>query len=268
MRKTILLPSLSRVVAGSTATLELPTGPTYERVIFTATGTALAAAHIGRITVFIDGRSVMTFKNYQRLADLNSYYNRAADAVTQFALHFFRAELHDLVYRRAPGIGTADVQTVHIEIELAAGAPGDITLKAHAEINPAPQPLGAFVKVREYPYSTAVSGQVEIDKLPRGPWYQAFHLFKADISAVELTVDQTKMVEATKAVLERAQKEASPVKRVPVTGSATHVDLVTQGDLAQALNTNKVQDLRLKATFDTSGAADIVTETLDTLTGA
>jgi hypothetical protein len=55
---------------------------------------------------------------------------------------------------------------------------------------------------------------------------------------------------------------------VPVTASATHVDLVTQGDLAQALNTNKVQDLRLKATFDTSGAADIVTETLDTLTGA
>jgi len=267
-RKLIKLPSMSRVVAGATATLELPLGPTYHRIIFSASGTGLAAADIGRISLYIDGRLASTWKNYQRLADINGYYQRGTDAVTQFCLHFFRAELVDLVYRRAPGIGTADVQTAHIEIELDGDGPNDIAMTAHAEIDPRPAPLGAFVKTREYPFSSSVSGEVEIDKLPRGPWYAAIHLFKSNISAVEVAADQTKVVEATKAVLERQQKEASPVPRVPVTGSATHIDWLTEGDLAQAINTSRVQDFRVKATLDTSGSVDIVTETLDTLTGA
>jgi hypothetical protein len=267
-RKTVLLPSLSRVTASATATLECPKGPTYHRIIFSAAGTALEIADIGRISVYLDGKLVQTYKNLQRLMDINGYYNRGADTVNQFALHFFRAEMFDAVYRRAPGIGTADVQTFHIEIELAAGTPADITMTAHAEVNPAPENLGAFLKVREYPFSSAVSGQVEIDKLPRGAWYAGIHLFKADVSAVEVVVDQTKVIEATKSVLERTQEEASPFQRIPVTASATHIDFVTEGDLAQALNTAAVQDFRVKATLDTSGAVDIVTETLDTLQGA
>lgn len=267
-RKTIRLPSMSRVVAGSTATLEMPVGPTYLGLTFTAGGTALAIAHIGRINVLIDGKVVQTFKNLQRLMDINGYYNRSADTVNQFMLHFFRAEMNDLVYRRAPGIGTADVQTFHIEIELAAGAPADITMSCSARLDPMPQPLGVFVKVREYPFASPVSGQVEHDKLPRGAWYAAIHLFKADISAVEVEANQSKIIDATKLVLEREQKDASPIRRVPVTASCTHIDMTTEGDFAQAIRTQALSDFRLKMTLDTSGSVDIVTETLDTLEGA
>lgn len=267
-RKTVKLPSLSRVVAGAIATLECPIGPTYFRITFSATGTALAASHIKRISVLLDGKVVQTFKDLTRLIDLNSYYGRGTDTVNQFCLHFFRAELMDIVYRRAPGIGTGDVQTFHIEIELDAGAPADIAMVAHAFVDPDPQPLGAFFKVREFPYSSSVTGQVEVDKLPRGAFYGAVHLFKADVSAVEVEADQVKIVDATKAVLERDQKEASPVKRVPVTAKATHIDWMLEGDAAQAVQTDVVQDFRIKMTLDTAGAVDIITETIDTLAAA
>lgn len=266
-RKTVKLPSISRVEPDSTATLEIPVGPTYKNIHITASGTALAVGHFGRIDVLIDGKVVQTYKNLQRLLDLNGYYARSTDTVNDFLLHFFRGELEDLAYRRAPGIGTADVQTFHIEFKLEATAPADIAMTAHAETNPVPQNLGVFFKVREFPFSSSVSGDVEVDKLPRGAFYGAIHLFKADISKVEVEVDQVKIMDGTKTVLERFQKDASPRARVPVTAKATHIDWMLEGDLAQTIKTDNLQDFRLKLTLDTSGSVDIITETIDTLGG-
>lgn len=272
-RKIIKLPSMSRVVPGSKAVLELPIGPTYRRIFFVATAASgLDVTDIGRIDVLIDGKVVQTFKDLARLNALNAYYQRAADAMSgtaaEFAIHFERAELVDMIYRRAPGIGTADVQTFGVEIDIAAAAPASITLTAYAEIDPTPQRLGVFFKIREYAFSSAVSGQVEIDKLPKGGWYSVLHLFKADVTAVEVEANQAKAIDATKAILERTQKEASPVKRVPQTAAATHIDFITDGDLSQSLRTDLLNDFRIKATLGTSGAMDIVAETFDTLQGA
>lgn len=264
-KKIIQLPSLSRVVAGSIATLELPIGPTYKRIFFECSGTALAVGHIKRINVLMNGKVKQTFKNLQRLFDLNGFYNRGADAVTMWAMHFERAEMHDLVYRRAPGIGTADLQTFHLEIELDATAPANITMKAWAEVDPMPQPVGVFFNVKEFPTNAPASGVVEFDKLPRGGWYAALHFAKADISAVEITANQVKVVDAKKTILEVVQKMASPVKRVPVTASYTHVDMLTDGDMAQAIKTANLQDFRVSMTCDTSGAFDVIAETLDGL---
>jgi hypothetical protein len=266
-RKLLRMPSLSRVAAGAIATLELPIGPTYRRLVFSATGTALALGHFGRIDVLVDGKVVQTFKDLTRLIDMNAYYGRGADTVNQFAIHFERAELMDAVWKRAPGMGTADVQTFHLQFTMAAGTPVDAAIVCHAEVDPQPMPLGLFFKIREYPFNSAVSGDVEIDKLPRGPLYSVVHLFKADVNAVEVTANQVKVFDGTKAVIERTQKEANPVKRVPVTAKATHVDFITDGDLAQSLDTSQLSDYRIKMTLGTSGAVDIVAEVLDTLQG-
>lgn len=273
MRFIKKLPSLSRVTPGSTAVLECPVGPTYQRIIFSMTaGALLDATDIGKITVYLNGKPYQQYANLQQLMDLNGYYNRGVDSMgataAQFALHFHRAEMMDAVQRRLPGWGTKDVQTFHIELEIAAGAPADIAITAHAQIDPISQPLGVFMVVRQFAYSSAVSGEVEIDKLPRGPWYAAVHLFKADISKVVVTADQVEVVNATKAILERTQKEADIVKRVPVTAKATHIDFTIEGDLSQCVNTATLQDWRFKPTLDTSGSVTVVTETLDTLTQA
>lgn len=271
-RKIIRLPSLSRVVPGSKAVLELPIGPTYRRIFFVVTAASLLdVGHIGRADVLIDGKVVQTYKNGGRLKALNDYYGRAPDVFTptraEFAIHFERAELADMVYRRAPGVGTADVQTFNVEIEIAAGAPASIAMVAFAEIDPIPQKLGVFFKVREYSFSSPVAGQVEIDKLPKGAWYSTLHLFKPDVSFVEVEANQAKAIDATKEILERTQKEASPIKRVPQTALATHIDFITDGDLSQSLRTDLLNDFRIKATLATSGAMDIVAETFDTLQG-
>lgn len=270
MKKIIRLPSLSNVVPGAIATLEMPIGPTYEKIIFDVTAASgLDATDIGRINVLIDGEVIQTYKNLARLNALNDYYGREADSMSgtaaQFVLHLNRAELESAVWRQAPGIGTDDVQTFHIEIEIASGAPASIAMKAHALVNPARQKLGAFFRVREFPANSSTSGVFEADKLPRGAWYSAIHLFKSDVDAVEVEANGIKIVDATKAVLERTQKGASPVKRVPQTASATHVDMITDGNLLESLPTANLSDFRVKMTLGTFGAVDIVTETLDTL---
>lgn len=275
MKKIKKLPSLSRVVPGSKATLELPLGETYERIIFTVSAASgLDAADINRIDVLFNGQVKQTFKNLQLLIDINTFYGRDADTVAatqiQFALHFNRAELADNVMRSAPGIGTADLQTFHIELDIASGAPADITITAHALTNPARQNIGAFFNIKEFPISSATSGEVQADKLTRGAFYSAIHLFKSDVTAVELTYSDAsgsdvKVLEATKGVLERLQKGASPKPRAPVTGSATHIDFLLDGNLLDSLPTASLQDFRVKMTWGTSGACDIVTETLDAL---
>ncbi len=267
MVEHVILPSLSRVAPGAKATLELPPGPTYLRIRFACTGTGLAVGHIGRITAKINGKDRMTWVDAQRLFDMNAYYNHSPDTVNDFCIHFFRGELESLVWKRAPGIGTQDLTSFHIELQLDAAFPADGTIIAFAEVDPEEQPLGAFVNVTEYPYSSSVSGNVEIDKLDRGPFYAAIHLFKADVSEVTVKSNRKSIFDqVTKASLERSQKEASPKARVPQTAKATHIDFVLQGDLAGAYPTGGLTDWRLKAKLDTAGAMDIITETLDLLT--
>ncbi len=266
-RKLLQLPSMSRVVAGAKATLELVTGFTYFNIVVSATGTLLTAAMFGRVNVFVNGKVIATYANLQRLMDLNAYYNRSVDTPNEFMIHFFRADMMDIIYRRAPGIGTGDVQTMHVTIDIDLTAPGDLAMNAHAFVDPEPQALGTFFKVLEFPFASAVAGKVEIDRLPRGAFYSAIHLFKPDVSAVEVNLDGNKIVDASKLVLEREEKEASPVKRVPQSAVATHIDWLLEGDIAQSIDTSTVQDFRTVMTLDTAGAVDIVTETLDTLGG-
>lgn len=268
------LPALTTVAPGSKATLQIPTGPTYEGIIFTVTAAAgLDATDIGRIDVLLNGTPFQTFKDLTRLLDINSYYGRDADTVAatkiEFKLHFNRRELMDNENRKAPGWGTADVQNFDIEIQVAAAAPADIKIVAHAIKDPLPQPIGVFFGIKEQAANAGVAGDIEVSDILKGPRYGAFHLFKADCNAVELEIEGQRILRATKAVLERVQKGAVST-RVPVTAKATHVDFITDGNLLECLRTDRgdgvpVQDMRLKMTMGTTGAYDIVTEYLATL---
>lgn len=267
-KKILRLPSISRVAANSRAILELPIGPTYKRIVLVGAAAAgFAVGQVGRIDVNVNAKTIQTFKNLQRLIDLNAFYNRSADTVsaagTEFALHFERAELHSLADRRGPGMGTADVATFTVEIDLAA-VPADFTLQAYAEIDPLPQPLGLFTRIREFPFNAPAAGIVEMDKFPRSGLYQAIHMQKGDISLVEIEANGNKIVDATTAVLHRIAKEGAPIKRVPVAGY-THLDMASDGDLFQSIRAEALGDFRLKMTVGSAGAFDLVTETLDSL---
>ncbi len=265
-KKIIELPSISRVVAGSTAILELPINPTYHDIVFSLTGTALAVAHVGQIRVLVNGNEIQRYTNLQRLMDLNAYYGRATDTVSEFQLSFARDEYNELAYKRAPALGTQGLQTVTIEMDLQAEFPANGTIVARAMIDTVPQPLGVFNRIREVGLSSSVVGVVETDKIPKsGAVYQAIHCFKSDISRIEFEVDGVKVISSNKATLERLQKAVRPVARVPQTAKATHIDFLLEGDAGDLLNTQNVNDIRARLTFDTVGQCDLVLEQLDVL---
>jgi len=255
------LPSLSNVSPGARATLECPVGPTYKRLHIVASGTGLTAAHIGKIEVRVNGKTIQDFKDLQRLIDINGYYGRPADSATGWTIHLDRPEASDLVYKRLTGIGTADVQTMDVLIDIDSAAPSDIALEAYAEVSE-PMPLGPFVGIRTFPFSSAVAGEVEIDKIPRGPRIMAIHCFKGDVNAVVVEADGFKIVDAKKAVLEAMQKGAVPRARVPMSAKATTVDFMLEGDFAQTLVTGPLKDFRVRTDLGTSGAMDVVVEYL------
>lgn len=270
----IQLPSVSPVAPSSNAVVILPIGPRYMGVNFQCSGTALASSHIGKIEVRMNGVVQMEFKDLDRLILFNAYYGRPTDTVTNWSIYFDRAELVDLVQRRMPGIGTRDLKTLDIKITLTSSFPADGEIKAYAMQDQVEENLGAFVKVREFTIpDPGTTGEVEIDRIPRADYCLAMHFFKADVTNVRLKINRNgkneEKVDAPKAVLERFQKNASPLARVPQTASATHVDFILEGNLYDALQLEGLSGLRVLPTIGTAGAFDTVVEYLGGLnTGA
>lgn len=73
-RKFNLLPSITNVVAGSTATLNVPVGVTYHAINFEYSGVTLA--QMKNIEVQINGKTIQEYVDGTRLQDMNKYYSR------------------------------------------------------------------------------------------------------------------------------------------------------------------------------------------------
>lgn len=255
-RKIIQLPSFTTVAAGADTSLTLPVGGnTYEKILLEYSGVTLA--QMQNIEVRLNGDPIQHWKDGQQLEDVNDFYGRPKTAgfLTLWAI---RPELTNISQRRLTAWGTQNVQTlsIHIDIDAAAAAPA---LKAHGIIS-APRPMQLVTKVKQYPHNSAVSGKVDIDNIPRGPRIMAMHFFKADITALELSLDENKFYDATKTLSEAIQKENG---RTPITAKATHLDFMGDNDQGNALITAHARDLRFRPTLGSSGSTDIVVEYLD-----
>lgn len=252
------LPSLSNVAAGATATLECPVGLTYDRIILEYSGVTLA--QMLNISVEVNGKPVQAFKTGTRLGALNDYYGRPETAGF-LSLWFNRQEMVDLAHRRVTGLGTSDVQTLQIRVDVDAAAVSP-AVTAHAILSD-PTPLGLLNKVKEFQYAASVIGQYEIDNIPRGPRIQAVHFWNDGITDIEVELDSRKVTDASKALLQAIQSEHG---RTP-SASATVVDYCLEGDIYQALATAQVRDLRFRPTIDAAESAPITVEYLDQFAG-
>lgn len=262
-RVTRKMPSIKNVSAGSTASLSLPVGHTYDKLTLAYTGTAVTRAMFKNIDLRVNGKTIVEYKDANELDLINDYYGRS-DTAGFITMHFFRPELLEK-YRRLTALGTNDVGTLDLQFDIDGTAPGDLAMIAYA-VQSDPQPLGAFVKVRAFPVTFATSGKQDIDSLPQGPRIMAAHFIKSDITDIDVDVNSFKAFEASKAVAEVFQREHG---RVPQTASATHVDFCLEGDIAQSLVTDPqlVKDLRFRPTLGTSGSVRAVVEYLDGFNG-
>lgn len=273
MRELTPLPSISDVGPGNDSSLNLPLGKTYEMIQLEYSGKKangvddVTPSDLQNIEVQVNGKVIQAYKDGNEIDVLNQFYGRGA-ANGFLNLWFIRPELENIGgmwASRLTALGTADIQTLTLHFH----GKDDLTslsVKAHAVKNPVSQPMGLITKVRAFPRSFATSGQQEIDNIPRsGARIAAMHLFKSDVSDVELTVDQRNKVDASKALLEEYQIRVG--KRTPQTAVATHIDFLINGDIEDALATKGVQDFRVKPTLDTNGDVRTVVEYLDYFAG-
>lgn len=262
MNKLIPLPSISNVAAGSTAVLTLPVGPTYNVVYLTYSGVTLA--QLENICVKINGKEVQRWTDGTLLNAINLYYGRGATASGILPIYFYRPELETLLQKRMFALGTGDLQTVQIEIDIDSGAASPV-LSAHYSGHGIKMPMGVITKVKMFPRTFATTGEQEIDNLPRsGARIAAIHCQKSDVSKIVLTGNSIELFNASKTLLEKDQKDNG---RTPYTASASHVDFILEGDASLALSTLGITDLRLKPTIDTVGNVNVLVEYFDSFEG-
>lgn len=252
------LPSFSNVSAGSTSVLQVPLGYSYNAINIEYAGVTLA--QLKDIEVRINGKVLQSFTDGERLQDINKYYNRNIKAGV-ITLWFETPEFKE-DFRRSTAIGTADVSTFDLAINIDAAAAAPV-LKAHA-IRSNNLPLGAIVKYKRFSASAAAAGIKEIDNLPRESRIKAIHLFKSDISQAEIELDSTIFYDPSKALGAGIQTDYN---RVPDMAKMTTVDFTLQGDPMQALIVQNAFDFRLRAKCDTAGSFDIVVEYLSGYSG-
>lgn len=262
MERFIRLPSVANVAAGSDASVNIPVGPTYENIVLALTNITLA--QITDIELRLAGKPVMKFKSGTELDNINKHWGRGASASGLLTLHFRRPEFNMVGDQKLFNIGTADLPTasLHFHIDAACVSPAVL---AYCTQNNVPQKLGIITKVKRFPFNSAVTGEVDIDNIPRtGARIAAVHLVKTDVSAVKVDVDSVNVYNASKTLGAQMQTQAG---RTPQTGAMTTVDFLLGEDPMQALRTAGVQDLRIKPTLDTAGAMDLVVEYFDGLEG-
>lgn len=268
MRLTTRMPSLSNVTAGGTATLNMPTGRTYEKLVLAYSG--VTRDQMKDIKLMIDGKPILEYQNATQLAALNSYYDRH-DAAGFITLWFVRPEMTALEQRRVTGLGTGDgqgngrIQTLQLEVEIDPAAV-DPKITAHA-IQSDPKPLGMMNKVKRFSYSSATAGTFEIDNIPKGPRLMAVHFIKSadDVSRIEVEQNSRKIVEGEKGLLQYLQEENGRVPQATILS----VDWTLEGDIYQSIVTdpNRIQDQRFRLTLDTAGSVDVLVEYLDNYAG-
>lgn len=260
-------PTVKNVAAGSRFTAEIPVGRTIERLIFQLGGTTFDATLLNLVRVLVNGKVIVELSGAEILA-LNDHYNRGDIDGNLFSLWFTRPEMNDSQQRAIAGLGTADVQTLTVEGDIAAGAVAP-TVTLYSEESGA-RNLGAFVYIRRFPRSFAAGGFQEIDTLPRnGAAYLAMHVAHdgtalTATSNIELSVNGNKIWDMPVAVGNAAITGNSSGRLRHTITNYAHLDFNESGDLWDALNSapTAVKDMRLRMNLAAAGSLTVITEAL------
>lgn len=271
MLDLIELPAFSPVAANTTVTLNIPVGPTYGKITLVRGGTTFNPEHMTEIRLKLGKTVVRTYRarsGGHELHDLNAFYGRI-DSAGFTTIHFAKPEMDTLEQERLLGLGTGDLRTVTLEVDIgAATAP---TLAAFAEIIGTNEPVGLFEHVYRFPVSSSVAGNVEYPDLPREA-FTALHFLKDDVTVagqgiqrVEIELDRVRRYEADKARGEEMQTHRG---RVPQSNYYQHVDFCPNGNIYDALLAGRATDFRARVNYGAAGPLVIIAETVRGLVAA
>ena len=258
-RKFPKLPSLTNVVAGSTATLQVPIGVTYHAIELVYSGVTLA--QIKNIEVQLNGKTFHEYQDGERLQDMNKYFGRNVEA-GRMVIWFETPELDNAAMRRSTCIGTENIATFQVKMDID-GAAVSPNIEAYAITSPN-RPTTVLQKVKRWVVTNASSGLKEVADIPKEGVIPQIFLFKNDISSCELSINGTKLWEPDKTLGEQIQRDYG---RVPDSAKYTAIDFMLEGTPENAISVKGVSDFRLRPVFDSAGTADIVVVYLSGLGG-
>lgn len=278
VKRVTKLPTISGIVQGGTATLDVPIGPRYHLIWIRAKAAAKTLVQIvSEMRIKLNGK-VQRVHTATELDALNTMQGvgsiyasqNSGGAGNDYFIAIFLAEPWRKQAAVAEGMawGTGDLGTFQIEIDLNASAGATITLEAYAEVDnsivkdaqgkDAQAPIGLISKW--FRTQIPITGTTQnIQTFPRRDNYQQISFFDANISNVQIKVDNFVIRDVTK-----AQNDATLVARgiVPVAGRFDMVfdhDDILDSALPMIVNARQVQDFQVNLTLSDGTARNIAT---------
>lgn len=248
------------VVATGVASLSLPLGMTYERIILELGGTAFTKAMITDLKAKINGKVIWQTTG-SRLDALNKYRGLATDA-THLVLDFTEIFARDEVGQSLGAIGTAEgVATFTLEITITgATAP---TLESWSVLS-GPKKLGVINKLLSYNVTLGASGTFPI-QLPYGNQggsiIKRVGFFSQYMTALEVKKNGLVIHDTKKAINEFFQKEN---QKTPQTDLYV-ADFIVDNNQSGMLVTADAQSMQWNATVSQADVITVQVEYLDLL---
>ncbi|MBO6807246.1 major capsid protein P2 [Thalassospira sp.] len=256
------MPNGSGIGAGQTATFNLPLGLTYYQLDIRMSGNlgvgvvdipvANWADAIDEIRLYIDGAEKIRI-DAADLASILQYRGQTLQAGV-LPIMFANPSQRTPAGEDAPAYGTADVQSMTLEIDIDSGITSP-SLTVYGLMGPQ-TPLGQHYAIKKYPFNVGNTGTRELQDIPRnGYGLLAMHVDTADVSSVELEVNQRIIRD-----YDRALGSAKGIQTGKVWQSGwTHVDLTESDRLSDMLIMN-VEDFRLRLEMTGTGNNNLYTE--------
>lgn len=256
------VPKRMEIAPGAQYTVRLPIGPTYEKLSFYLGG-GLTMAQVKNFRVEVRGKPIVSLKSLARLQEMNKHYRRdGSDRTDMVTLWFYRPEFVNIAERLNYAMGTADVDTAVVTMEIDAAAPAESDIEVMA-LQSGPRPFGVCTKIKEFPQTFAQGGEFDIADLPRrSAAIAGLHLSTDKVTDMKLELDSLTVVEGTTAQIHDHQDEW-----VDSQAGYSHMNFVTRGTQFDALQTDGVQDFRLKVNLTQAASFDVVVEYFDTYDG-
>lgn len=257
----LLLPTPQGIGAGQTATLNLPLGPTYDRIDIemktgagagTDVATADWASNIEDIRLVVNGRTQIEISAAD-LVKMNQFYGLTPVAGV-LSLHLNAPWARTIGGEDLGGYGTAGgMASFTLEIDLKPGI--TINKLRCRYVQGDTKPYGPHTTIRRLAKSFAAVGLDEVADIPRGVYnLLGLHITDGNIGHVEVEAEGT---------VQHDTEAKSRLNQYAITGRTkqtdmTHIDFVPQNRIAFVNGSGAIQaeafpmalqDFRLKLDF-------------------
>jgi hypothetical protein len=260
MKLTKRMPSFEGVAAGSTATLRLPIGLSYEQLLITFSGVTLAEMSL---RLMGNGKQIQTWKSGELLDLYNQFNGRPATSdilildFTRFGNRTRGGEEFTKLGTGAESVnGSVELTTLALEIDIAPGA--SAPLLGCKAVQSEAAPLGFIKHVRQYTHTATAIGELEISDIPKGHLFNQMHFITDDME--NLRIEREGYV-----VFDRSDAENRLIQeggaRVPQTGIFSF-DPTELGNSGETLQTSGIHDLRYICDMSAMGSLPVIVESI------